>query len=137
LRLVPCLGGPLRPGARDTASEGARLRVVERGPSEPGADALRALATALAPYLRDVLGLVSTPTEELVDVVRFVPAPKRSVMHACRAGRIAGASLVGRRWVARRGAVEAWLRELGPRAVSAADNEDDELEDIRRRIAGP
>jgi hypothetical protein len=134
---MPWLGGPLRPSARDTASERARLRVVERGLSEPGADALRALATALAPYLRDVLALASAPTEELVDVVRFVPGPKRSVMRACRAGRIAGASLVGRRWVARRGAVEAWLRELGPRVLPTADNEDDELEDIRRRLARP
>ena len=58
-------------------------------------------------------------------------------MRACRAGRIAGASLVGRRWLAPRGAVEAWLRELGPRAVPASDDQGDDLDDIRRWIASP
>ena len=89
----------------------ARAQPAERG--RPTRARRRARAV---PARRPRAG--SSPGDELVDVVRFVPAPKRCVMRACRAGRIAGASLVGRRWLAPRAAVEAWLRELGPSSSS-------------------
>lgn len=91
-----------------------------------------ALAEALAALL------VPPPSaDELVDVLAYVPGPRRPTMRACRDGAIEGASRVGRRWLARRTAVDAWLRTLGPRLVSepSADDDGDELEDLRRSIS--
>ena len=107
------------------------LRLAPPAGPDPAADALRAFALALAPYMAELLG---APRDgELVDVVAAVPAPRRSVLAACRRGDVQGASRVGRRWLASRGAIDAWLRTLGPRTVAAPD-EGDELEETRRRL---
>lgn len=74
---------------------------------------------------------------ELVDVVATVPAPRRAVMRACRNGEIAGAASVGRRWIATRAAVDAWLRAKGPRVAVAPQDGVDELDELRRSLARP
>lgn len=107
------------------------LAIVERRAGDAGEGALRALAAALVPYLRELLR-AERCDEELVDVAAVVPLPRRAIMRACRAGRIPGAVRVARRWLASRGAVAAWLREVGPRPVRA---QADDLEDLRRSLA--
>ena len=72
-----------------------------------------------------------------MDVLHTVPGPKRSVMRVCRAGRIKGAVRVGRRWLAPRAAIDAWLQTLTPRATSKDEHEGDDLEEIRERLARP
>lgn len=117
------------------------LALVEAAPA-PSADveALRALARALAPYMRQELRLEERDGEQIVDVAAVVPLPRRAVCTACRRGEIAGATKRGRRWLATRAAVDAWLRAGGPRLVSptAEDaDQDDELEDLRQELARP
>src|SRR5580692_3909036 len=112
------------------------LRLAAPSNADAGPVALRALAEALAPHLRDLLDGARVEGE-LVDVLATVPAPRRSVLAACRSGAIAGASRVGRRWLASRGAVEAWLRVCGPRAVATPTDDEDDLESVRRSLATP
>lgn len=91
------------------------------------------LAEALAALLQPA---GSDDSDELVDVLAHVPGPRRATMRACRDGAIVGASRVGRRWLARRAAVDAWLRTLGPRLVPAADDDDEAaLGELAARIA--
>lgn len=104
------------------------LRLVADG--QDAAFALRTIAGILRPYLRE-LDADERVGDEFVDVLRFVPAPRRTMMAACRAGKIEGALKVGRRWVAPRAALERWLQERGPRQVEVGD---DELEALRRRL---
>jgi hypothetical protein len=111
-----------------------RLRVVATK-TEVGTDAIRALAVALLPYLRE-LGALEQRDGELADVAGVVPLPRRVVYAACRSGAIAGASRVARRWLATRSAIDAWLRARGPRLVQA-EHDDDELEATRRRLTSP
>lgn len=113
-----------------------RLTLVRASAPDVGADALRGLARALAPYLRDELGLEQREGEQLVDVAAVVPLPRRAVFAACRRGDIAGATKRSRRWVATRAALDAWLRAGGPRLVSASSTDDgDELTEMRSRLA--
>ena len=111
-----------------------RLALVKGAPADAGAAALRSMAVALLPYLRELLE-GEHRSEDLVDVVASVPAPKRTVMRACRTGAIAGASRVGRRWLAPRASVDKYLQARGPKAVANVSDEDDGLEALRRRIA--
>lgn len=109
-----------------------RLRVVEPATEDLGVAGLRALARALLPYLKELL-VQEQQAAELVDVVSFVPAAPRVIMRDCRNGKIVGARKVGRKWIAPRVAVEAWLRERGPRVVRR--RKDDGLDDLRARVA--
>ena len=125
-----------------------RLKVAERTAPNVAVDALRALAIALAPHLRELLQ-IQQHDQELVDVLGMLPAPERrpggkgqhrigiarAALSACRSGRIEGASRVGRRWVASRAAVLHWLRAQGPRPVPAAVDQGDELDEIRAALA--
>jgi hypothetical protein len=97
---------------------------------------MHALAIALLPHLRQLLA-AERDGVDLVDVCATVPGPKRTVMAACRRGDVTGAVRVGRRWLAPRAGVEAWLRSRGPRLVNAPGNDDDELESVRRSLATP
>ena len=109
-----------------------RLSVVPRSVADPAADALRGLAVALVPMLRELLDLERSG-EGLVDVLDFTGSEKRgrrAALRACRQGRIEGAVKIGRRWRAPRASVESWLRSLGPRPVPPAD--DDEGDDLER-----
>lgn len=47
--------------------------------------------------------------DPIVDVAKEVPLPRALVYRAARAGEIAGAAKKGRRWLAARSAVRAWL----------------------------
>lgn len=85
-----------------------------------------------AAELLEQLARLEPADDELVDVLSAVPAPKRTLMSACRQGRIAGAVKVGRRWLASRAAIDAYLRQRGPRAVP---NVADDLGALRRRLA--
>jgi hypothetical protein len=96
-----------------------------------GTEALRALAIALAPHLRECLA-VEQREGELVDVARAVPLPRRTVYGACRRGDLVALKR-GRRWLATREAVESWLRKGGPRLVAAPDDDGD-LDDVRRSL---
>jgi hypothetical protein len=100
--------------------------------------ALRTLAMALLPHLRDLLA-TEVRRAELADVCAAIPAPRRTIMRACRNGDIIGAVRVGRRWLAPRGAIDAWLGRLGPPqgAPQSEDDSGDDLEDIRRALARP
>lgn len=104
---------------------------VDEGPAQA---AIVALAAALAPHLRLLLG--ATP-DERVDVLQAVPGPRRATLAACRSGKIEGVAKIGRRWIAPRASVDAWLRTLGPRLLpSPVDaDEDAELEELSRAIA--
>jgi hypothetical protein len=102
---------------------------------EPGAEALRVLAAALAPHLRELL-VAERRDCELVDVAIFCAVDKqRAIAGACRSGAIAGARKVARKWKAPASSVRAWLEKQGPRAVRAPDAEVDEFEAMRRRLA--
>lgn len=115
-------------------------RLVKTSPEARSADcssaAMHALAIALLPHLRQLLA-AERDGVDLVDVCATVPGPKRTVMAACRRGDVTGAVRVGRRWLAPRAGVEAWLRSRGPRLVNAPGNDDDELESVRRSLATP
>jgi transposase-like protein len=114
-----------------------RLALVERSAPDANAAALDAMAEALVPRI-----LARLTTEQLavefVDVARFLDEDKqRAIAKPCRSGAIAGAVKVARRWKAPRAALLSWLEQRGPRAIAAKnDDEADELEDLRRRIAG-
>ena len=114
-----------------------RLALVGAAKPDAEGEALRALAVALAPLLRDLLASEAHQSA-LVDVLASVPGPRRSVMGACRSGAIEGAARVGRRWLAPRSAVDAWLRSQRPRALpTAKEGDGDELERLRARLARP
>lgn len=109
-----------------------RLTLASEPAADVGADALRALAVALAPHLRELL-VVEADGAQLVDVAEVVPLPRRAVYRACRTGDLAAVKR-GRRWLATRAAVDAWVRLGGPRLVSPSPEEDD-LEAVRRSLA--
>jgi excisionase family DNA binding protein len=109
-----------------------RLALADRHAVDAANAALDALADALLPRLLSRLATERRDAEH-VDVAAVVPLPRRTVYRACRAGRIEGARRVGRRWLATRAAVDAWIRACGPRAVPSPD--DDELEPLRRALA--
>jgi hypothetical protein len=113
-----------------------RLRVAPKHEPDAGFDALRTLALALAPHLAELLG-AARADDALVDVCMAVPVPKRIVMAACRRGDVAGASRVGRKWLAPRASVDAFVRARGPRAVPSPADAGDDLEVTRRRLAQP
>jgi len=105
---------------------------VQRAPDGAEADALRALAVALAPYLRELFG----GDGNVVEVAALVPLPRRVVYAACRRGDVAGAVRVSRRWLATKASVHAWLWSRGPRVVPAPDSHDT-LETLRASLARP
>jgi excisionase family DNA binding protein len=109
---------------------------IARPAADAGADALRALAIALAPYLVGLL-TAERAEAEIVDVAAAVPLPRRTIYRACRRGHIHGAARVGRKWLASRGAVDAWLRACGPRALPSPDDDEDDLESVRRSLSTP
>lgn len=102
-------------------------------PRETETAVLRALAAALLPYLRELLAFEQRGAE-LVDVADMVPLPRRQVFRACRSGAIVGASRVGRRWLATRGAVEAWVRSASATGQGMGD---DDLQELREALARP
>jgi hypothetical protein len=93
--------------------------------------ALRAIAAAIAPFVRDLI-VADLHDDRLVDVLATVPGTRRTILRACRRGAIHGAAKVGRRWVARRTSVDAWLGTL---TVLPCSNDDDEFEELRRSLA--
>jgi hypothetical protein len=118
----------------------ARVRLVDRATdADPAVEALRGLARALAPYLREVLA-TDRGDDDVVDVATAVPLPKRLLFAACRRGEIVGAARKARRWYARRADVLVWLRARGPTAVGAPredDGAEDDLEETRRSLLRP
>ncbi len=110
-----------------------RLAFAPLPATEAGADALRALAAALAPYLRKLL-VDEVNAAHLADVADFVPLPRRTVYAACRRGDLAAVKR-GRRWLATRAAIDAWLRLGGPRLVASPSEADDDLENVRKSLA--
>jgi hypothetical protein len=115
--------GPLNP----------RLALAPRPQPDAGAEAVRALARALLPHLRELLASEHRG-EDLVEVAAVVPLPRRLVLAACRRGDVPAAVKRGRRWLANRAAIDTWLRAKGPRALPAPEDEDD-LEPLRRSLA--
>jgi excisionase family DNA binding protein len=108
-----------------------RLTLASAPKVETAAAALRAFAVALAPYLRELL-VVEADGVQLVDVAEVVPLPRRTVYKACRRGDLAAVKR-GRRWLATRSAVDAWVRIGGPRLVRTSP-EGDDLEEVRRSL---
>jgi hypothetical protein len=95
--------------------------------------ALRALAVALAPYLREIAAAESQ-ARDLLGVAKL-PIPKRAAYAACRRGEIQDAAKVARKWVASRGAVEEWFSGHVPSPKPAKVDEPDEFEELRRSLA--
>jgi len=113
-------------------------RLLKASPDARSADsfaAMHALAVALLPHLCQLLA-AQRRDEGLVDVCAVVPGPRRTIMAACRRGEVSGAVRVGRRWLASRGCVDAWLRSRNPGAIPPSGDED-ELESVRRSLATP
>lgn len=107
-------------------------------PAEDAAPAaLRALATALMPYLRELLVEAASGEQLVVDVAKVVPLPKRAIHRACRLGELSAVKR-GRRWLATRSAVDAWLR-LGTPSLVTTSPEEDDSEEVRRSLmrSGP
>jgi len=102
-------------------------------PRQDAGGALRALAVALAPFLRELVE-AEQYGDERVEVASAVPGPRRVVLRACRTGKITDAVKVGRKWIASRGAINSWLQSLGPRRVVAQSRGDD-LEALRASLA--
>jgi hypothetical protein len=104
--------------------------------ADAAATALRALATALAPYLRELL-LAEQDAKGLLDVAQAVPLSRRALFAACRRGDLVAVKR-GRRWLATRAAIDAWLR-LGAARPVAGSCDDDDLEEVRRSLmrSGP
>jgi hypothetical protein len=107
------------------------------GASGTDSSAMRTLAIALFPYLRKLLLSAQRRDEHLLDVCAAVPGPRRTIMAACRRGDISGAVRIGRRWLAPRAGIDAWLRARGPRIVPSPDGDQDDLESVRRSLATP
>jgi hypothetical protein len=102
---------------------------------------LRALARVLKPYLAE---LDRGEPDGLIDVESFFPAAtrgeRRTIMAACREGRIAEAVKIARRWRAPRASIVAWAHTLGPRIVRIADTSPtapDDLEELRVALTRP
>jgi Helix-turn-helix domain len=111
-----------------------RLAQVSRVPADSGAEVVvNLIVSILAPRVAELLGQQAR-SDALVDLALVVPGSRRSLYRACRAGEIAGAARVGRRWLAPRASLDAWLRARGPRLVPAHDDADDELEPLRRSL---
>ena len=98
------------------------------------AEAIRALAAALLPQLREFIA-TDRLAHELVDIATYVPGSKRVIMRAAREGRIANAARIGRRWIAPRASIEDWLRAQGPRVVERTNSNNDDLDGLRIRLA--
>jgi len=116
-----------------------KLTLVEQV-ADANIDAMRTLAVALAPFLLPLLReelARGGALDELVDVVEHVPAPPRTLQAACRSGAIEGARKVGRRWIAPRVSVDAWMRAHGPRAAEKKGGARDDLDALRDRWARP
>jgi hypothetical protein len=97
-------------------------------------EAVRALARALLPYLREQIG-AERASHALVEVAAVVPLPRRLVLRACRRGEVVAAVKRGRRWLATRAAVDAWVQaSSGPQPEPSSEDEDD-LEPLRRSLA--
>ncbi len=117
-----------------------RLRIVDAAPARTARSRAELLLEAaklyesLSQVHRELAACEPGADGALVDVLRAVPASKRSILRACRLGEIAGAAKVGRRWLAPQSSIDAWLRARGPRVVKAAHDEDD-LEDLRRELS--
>lgn len=116
------------------AEGGRRLAAVEPSAAGASADVLELLARELAPRVARLLD-AGYRGGELVDVAAVVPAPRRTVMRACRTGAVVGAVRLGRHWLAPRASVEAWLRSMGPRPLANKNDGGDELEPLRRSLA--
>jgi hypothetical protein len=100
-----------------------------------GSDALRVLAVALLPYLLELIA-IDRRDDELCDVLQTIPGPpRRSILRDCRSGAIANASCIGRRWIAPRASIAAYLRDRAPRVVPRAAADD--LEAVRERLLRP
>jgi hypothetical protein len=112
----------------------ARLTLAKRPPADAGAEAVRVLAHALLPYLRELLA-AERSGEDLLEVAAVVPLPRRLVLAACRRGDVPGAVKRGRRWLASRAAIETWLRAKGPQSLPERTVEEDDLEPLRRSLA--
>jgi hypothetical protein len=77
-----------------------------------------AIAAAMRTQAQALLALADAietdaPAEQdpIVDVVEHARAvPRRSVLSACRAGAIDGASKKGKHWLARKSEVDRWLQ---------------------------
>jgi hypothetical protein len=133
-------------GSRDAGHCGANrgggaqvVRAPARRPPAPASTAdadtaLRALAAALAPYLREVLA-AEADAVILLDVARAVPLSRRVLFAACRRGELQAVKK-GRNWLATREAIDTWLRLGAPHLVPPS-SEDDELEPLRRSLMRP
>lgn len=73
--------------------------------------------------VREELATAREPT--LLDVCASLPLSRRVSLNLCRAGKIHGAKKVGKRWLARREDIEAFLATtpVRPRALAANSNE--------------
>jgi excisionase family DNA binding protein len=109
---------------------------LPKAAADPGA-AIEALVSTLWPYFRPLVleAIGGAPKAALVDIADHVPTSRRSLYRAARAGEIEGAVRVGRRWLAPREALDAWLRSRGPRVVEPPANDADALEFVRQRLA--
>jgi excisionase family DNA binding protein len=83
------------------------------------------------PYLRQLL-IDEVGEAQLVDVTKVVSLPRRTLHRACRRGDLAAVKR-GRRWLATRAAIDAWLRLGAPHLVPPSPKEDD-LEEVRRSL---
>lgn len=103
-------------------SNDARAKLLSGALRAAGA-ATHALFEALATYV-DAAPAAGAPADDrwVAPTVYLRGAvPVRAVNAACGAGQIPGAVKRGKRWVARRSAVDAWLQRHQPEDAADAD----------------
>lgn len=121
-----------------------RGRLELATPPSAETEFFRLLARFIAPHLAE-LRIETRRDAELVEVLDVIPGKRgkhgeltgaqRAAVAACRRGEIAGATKLTRRWFAPQAELAKYLQAQGPRLIEKDGGDDDELEDLRARVA--
>lgn len=99
--------------------------------SDPVTAALRPLAKLLLPLLREELAAEQAAAPEPDTWVDQTSSPlgRRAHCRACKAGEIEGAHKLGKRWLARRSAVDSYVVKYGIVPGTAGEPEEEPAAD--------
>jgi hypothetical protein len=91
------------------------------------------VAKAVDARLRE-LGIAPGMVDPVVPVVGALPVKRTKATEICRSGAIEGAKRIGRVWVARRSAIDAYVASL-PAPTAENDDEDEEHDEVDDELA--